>query len=207
LETPHVGGGKQDPFIAKPNCASHMRCGRGIAAPGLWSGSGRFHAHGCKLRRALPGPWRPRVDRNLPQPDGILNLIGGSSSLEQSAPSPLQVAVSFNRILKGAGHECLLVSAAVTARWPSGIQFPISLPGDAVPTGMGGRGASPVAVGGSGRSRSGIRLRAENTSLSWSAGVGWGVELEGCGSMVTGTSGEPGCRLVPIAGRGCTGCD
>ena len=111
LETPHVGGGKQDPFIAKPNCASHMRCGRGIAAPGLWSGSGRFHAHGCKLRRALPGPWRPRVDRNLPQPDGILNLIGGSSSLEQSAPSPLQVAVSFNRILKGAGHECLLVSA------------------------------------------------------------------------------------------------
>ena len=206
METPHVGGGKQDPFIAKPNCASHMRCGRGIAAPGLWSGSGRFHAHGCKLRRALPGPWRPRVDRNLPQPDGILNLIGGSSSLEQSAPSPLQVAVSFNRILKGAGHECLLVSAAVTARWPSGIQFPISLPGDAVPTGMGGRGASPVAVGGTGRSKSGIRLRAENTSSSRSAEAGWGAALEGCGSTEARTSGEPGCRLVPAAGRGCTGC-
>ena len=32
-------------------------------------------------------------------------------------------------------------------------------------TGMGGRGGSPLAAGGSGRSR-GIRVRAENTSLS-----------------------------------------
>jgi len=146
------------PVHGQANCAINMRYGRHCAATGLlWSGSGRFHAHGCKLRRALAGPWRPRVDRNLPQPDGILNLIGGSGSLEQSAPSPLQVAVSFNWILKGAGHGCLLVSAAVPAPWPSGIQFPNSLSGDAVPTGMGGRGASPVAVGGSGRSRSGTR--------------------------------------------------
>jgi hypothetical protein len=104
------------PVHGQANCAINMRCGRHCAATGLlWSGSGRFHAHGCKLRRALAGPWRPRVDRNLPQPDGILNLIGGSGSLEQSAPSPLQVAVSFNWILKGAGHGCLLVSAAVPA--------------------------------------------------------------------------------------------
>jgi 6-phosphogluconolactonase len=39
----------------------------------------------------------------------LSNLIGGSGSLEQPAPSPLQVALSFNRILKGAGHGCLLV--------------------------------------------------------------------------------------------------
>src|SRR6516164_5407744 len=38
--------------------------------------------------------------------------------------------------------------------------------GDVVPSGMGGRGVSPVDAGGSGRSRSGIRLRAENTPLS-----------------------------------------
>src|SRR3984893_16608994 len=122
------------PVHGQANCAINiMRCGRHCAATGLlWFGSGRFHAHGCKLRRALAGPWRPRVDRNLPQPDGILNLIGGSGSLEQSAPSPLQVAVSFNWILKGAGHGCLLVSAAVPAPWPSGIQFPNSLSGDAV---------------------------------------------------------------------------
>jgi hypothetical protein len=30
----------------------------------------------------------------------LSNLIGGSGSLEQPAPSPLQVAMSFNRILK-----------------------------------------------------------------------------------------------------------
>src|SRR5271165_6488589 len=36
---------------------------------------------------------------------------------------------------------------------------------------MGGRGVSPVAGGGSGRSRSGIRSRAENTPLSWSRGA------------------------------------
>ena len=44
--------------------------------------------------------------------------------------------------------------------------IPNSLLGDAVTTGMGGRGASPIGIGGSGRSRSGIRLRAENTSFS-----------------------------------------
>ena len=50
--------------------------------------------------------------------------------------------------------------------------------GDAVPIGMGGRGFSPVGVGGSGRSRSGIRLRTENTPLSWSAGSGgWGAPI------------------------------
>jgi len=54
--------------------------------------------------------------------------------------------------------------------------------GDAVPTGMGGRGASLVRAGGSGRSRSGICLRAENTPLSWSAGGGgWGAAISSGG--------------------------
>jgi hypothetical protein len=58
-------------------------------------------------------------------------------------------------------------------------QFPDSpYLGNAVPTGMGGRGASPMGAGGSGRSRSGIRLRAENTPLSWSVGGnGWGAAI------------------------------
>src|ERR1700738_1753081 len=78
------------------------------------------------------------------------------------------------------------------------IQFPNSLSGDAATTGMGGRGASPIGIGGSGRSRSGIRLRAENTSLSWSAGGGWGAAPKGCGSTVARTVGERGCRLGPL---------
>jgi hypothetical protein len=91
------------------------------------------------------------------------------------------------------------------------IQFPNSLSGDAVTTGMGGRGASPIGIGGSGRSRSGIRLRAENTSLSWSAGDGWGAAPEGCGSTVARTPldvssfpqalAERDCELRPLHGR------
>src|SRR5262249_54138960 len=67
-------------------------------------------------------------------------------------------------------------------------QFPNSfISGNAVPTGMGGRGVSPVGAGGSGRSRSGIRLRAENTPLSWSAvGGGWGALTGGGSAAVTG---------------------
>jgi hypothetical protein len=34
----------------------------------------------------------------------ISNLTGDDGSLEQPAPSPLQVAMSFNRILERAGH-------------------------------------------------------------------------------------------------------
>ena len=41
----------------------------------------------------------------------ISNFIGGGDSLEQPAPSPLQVAMFFNRILIGAGHEYLLGQA------------------------------------------------------------------------------------------------
>src|SRR5262249_49350426 len=80
--------------------------------------------------------------------------------------------------------------------------------GDAVPTGMGGRRVSPVDAGGSGRSRSGIRLRAENTPLSWSAlggsgstaatGRAW-ISTEGTGSGRT--SRAPGWRSAPVAGE------
>src|SRR5262249_57058017 len=48
-------------------------------------------------------------------------------------------------------------------------EIPYFISGDAVPTGMGGRGVSSFGAGGSGRSRSGIRLRAEDTPLAWSA--------------------------------------
>jgi hypothetical protein len=94
----------------------------------------------------------------------VSNLIGGNGSLEQPAPSPLQVTMFFNGILEGAGHGSLRVSAIHLGRGRLTVHFPDSLSGDAVTTGMGGRGASPITTGGSGRSRSGIRLRAENTS-------------------------------------------
>jgi hypothetical protein len=96
----------------------------------------------------------------------VLNLIGHNGSLEQPAPSPLQVTMFFNGILEGAGHGSLRVSAIHFGRGRLTVHFPDSLSGDAVTTGMGGRGASPITTGGSGRSRSGIRLRAENTSFS-----------------------------------------
>ena len=71
-------------------------------------------------------------------------------------------------------------------------------------TGMGGRGGSPAAPDGSGRSRSGIRLRAENTSLSWSAeGVGCGATGLTLGDVVR-MSGERGRRSAPGAGGGWT---
>jgi hypothetical protein len=106
------------------------------------------------------------------------------------------------------------------------LQSPYS--GDDVPTGMGGRGTSLVDAGGSGRSRSGIRLRAENTPLSWSAVDGCcGALISSGGSalgdrgstattgrdrMSTGgtgsgrTSRAPGWRLAPVAGLISTGC-
>src|SRR5260221_2850633 len=107
-------------------------------------------------------------------------------------------------------------------------EIPYFISGDAVPTGMGGRGVSPVGAGGSGRSRSGIRLRAEHTPLSWTAvGGGWGELISSGGSVLGGsgstavtgrdwmstgatglgrTTGERGCRSAPVAGPGCTGC-
>src|SRR5262249_56533631 len=77
-------------------------------------------------------------------------------------------------------------------------QFPNSLiSGDAVPTGMGGRRVSPVGAGGSGRSRSGIRLRAENTPLScWAVGGGWGALIS------SGGAGLPGRGAGGGGGRG-----
>src|SRR5262245_11720138 len=60
-----------------------------------------------------------------------------------------------------------------------------SYSGDAVPIGRGGREFSPLGAGGSGRSRSGIRLRTENTPLSWSAGSGgWGAPISSGGSAL-----------------------
>jgi hypothetical protein len=54
---------------------------------------------------------------------------------------------------------------------------------------MGGRGVSPVAAGGAGRNRSGIRSRAEKTLSSWSAGGGgWGAAISS-GGLALGGSG------------------
>src|SRR5258708_39712345 len=62
---------------------------------------------------------------------------------------------------------------------------------------MGGRGVSPVGAGGSGRIRSGIRLRAENTPLSWSAVGGcWGALIS------SGGCGRRGGGAAPVSGRG-----
>jgi hypothetical protein len=70
---------------------------------GLWSGTGseRFHT---ALRSFGARSRGHRASTSIViflSPTVFLsNLIGGSGSLEQPAPSPLQVAVSFNRILK-----------------------------------------------------------------------------------------------------------
>ena len=107
------------------------------------------------------------VDLDLPQAGEIcFEPHWAQRLLEQPAPSPLQVTMFFNGILEGAGHGSLQVSAIHLGRGRLTVHFPDSLSGDAVTTGMGGRGASPITTGGSGRSRSGIRLRAENTSFS-----------------------------------------
>src|SRR5262249_57353499 len=91
-------------------------------------------------------------------------------------------------------------------RLPAGIwaehSFRFSIPkcsyfisGDVVPTGMGGRGVSPVDAGGSGRSTSGIRLRAENTPLSLSAVGGCcGAPISSGGSAVGDRGATAGAR-------------
>ena len=55
--------------------------------------------------------------------------------------------------------------------------------------GIGGRGGSPLAAGGSGRNRFGIRVRGENTSFSWSAGTGWGAAVSNDGLVLGGERG------------------
>ena len=56
---------------------------------------------------------------------------------------------------------------------------------------------SPVGAGGSGRSRSGIRLRGENTPVSWSAvGGGWGALISSGGSALGGSGS------AAVTGRG-----
>src|SRR5260221_7468308 len=82
-------------------------------------------------------------------------------------------------------------------------EIPYFISGDAVPTGMGGRGVSPVGAGGSGGSRSGIRLRAENTPLSWSAGGGgWGALISSGRAALRGrgAAGGGGPRPGPRGG-------
>src|SRR5260221_12896576 len=84
-------------------------------------------------------------------------------------------------------------------------EIPYFISGDAVPTGMGGRGVSPVGAGGSGRSRSGIRLRAENTPLSWSAVGGcWGALISSGGSALgeSGSTAATGRDRVSAGGTG-----
>src|SRR5262249_57770468 len=74
-------------------------------------------------------------------------------------------------------------------------EIPYFISGDVVPTGMGGRGVSPVDAGGAGRSTSGIRLRAEDTALSWSA-------VGGCGAPISsGGAALGGPRATAAAGR------
>jgi hypothetical protein len=73
--------------------------------------------------------------------------------------------------------------------------------------GIGGRGGSSLAAGGSGRSN-GIRVRVENTSWSWSAGNGWGAAVSNGGLVLGGVariSGERGGRSALGAGPDWTG--
>src|SRR5262252_4429022 len=123
---------------------------------------------------------------------------------------------------------------SATYRQTGGAQLPILnsenlyfISGDDVPTGMGGRRVS-VDAAGSGRSRSGIRLRAGNTPLSWSAVGGCSGALISRGESALGdrestaatgrdwmstggtrsgrTSRAPGRRLPPVAGLISAGC-
>src|SRR5262249_27702805 len=98
--------------------------------------------------------------------------------------------------------------------------------GDVVPTGMGGRGGSPVDAGGAGRRTSGVRFRAGGHPLSLSAlGCGGAVSRGGSAlgdrgsTAATGrdwkstggtrsgrTSRAPDWRLAPVAGLISTAC-
>jgi len=97
--------------------------------------------------------------------------------------------------------------AALAERSFSISEIPYFISGDAGPTGMGGRGVSPIGTGGSGRSRSGIRLRAENTPLSWSAVGGcWGALISSGGSVLGGSGSAPVTGLRWMS-TGATGLD
>jgi hypothetical protein len=70
---------------------------------GLWSGTGSERLHTARrsfVARSRDHGVHLSIVIFLSPTVFLSNLIGGSGSLEQPAPSPLQVAVSFNRILK-----------------------------------------------------------------------------------------------------------
>src|SRR5262249_9678613 len=96
---------------------------------------------------------------------------------------------------RAAGAPAFKLTRYLPAHWPVPIfnfRIPYFISGDAGPTGMGGRGVSPVGAGGSGRSKSGIRLRAENTPLPWSAvGACWGALISRGGSVLGGSGSAP----------------
>jgi hypothetical protein len=66
----------------------------------VWNRKRTFSYCAAQLRRALAGHSASTSIVIFLSPSVFFsNVIGGSGSLEQPAPSPLQVAVSFNRIL------------------------------------------------------------------------------------------------------------
>jgi hypothetical protein len=107
-------------------------------------GAGGFeHTHLNEVRRATPHSQR--------KSQAMIDSSGSNSEMQK--------------------FESFRPSEPVLSLWDMSRshKFPYLISDDAVPTGMGGRGVSAVGGGGSGRSRSGICLRAENTPLSWSA--------------------------------------
>jgi hypothetical protein len=95
----------------------------------------------------------------------------------QGAPRPATAAVPRHDLLVegcpcGATRSRQVIFECSGACSPSPVQIS-QFPNFSI--GIGGRGGSPLAAGGSGRNRFGIRLRVENTSSSWSTGNGSGA--------------------------------
>src|SRR5262249_17581868 len=106
-------------------------------------------------RRRLELPVQPRD----PRPRDLVSLVRSKLRLNDLIER-VPIESSSSRLPTGTRAERsfrFLIS-----------EIPYFISGDAGPTGIGGRRVS-VDAGGSGRSRSGIRLRAENTPLSCSA--------------------------------------
>ena len=107
LETPHVVGGKAGSIHRQAKLRPICAAVEALPPRGLWCGTGseRFHtALRSFAARSRGHGVSPSIVIFLSPTVFLSNLIGGSGSLEQPAPSPLQVAVSFNRILERAGH-------------------------------------------------------------------------------------------------------
>ena len=109
-------------------------------------------------------------------------VIGGGSTLEQAAPSPLQVALPFQRILEGTGHGLFVSTARKLQPFANGNGSTVftRLKGQKTPRGARGRStrtnvSAGLKVKRSARQRPGPGAIA--TNIQKGSGKGWHQEL------------------------------